>query len=33
MTPPETAILAEMQATGFDRLICIRRLQARRSIR
>ncbi|MBB3928887.1 hypothetical protein GGR43_004632 [Sphingobium jiangsuense] len=28
MTPPESAILREMQATGFDRHVCVNRLRS-----
>lgn len=31
--PPETEIQREMEATGFDRLICIRRIRDRQKIR
>lgn len=32
MIPSENDIKLEMRRTGFDRLICIRRIQARRFI-
>lgn len=33
MIPPESQIQAEMAATGFDRLICIRRIRDRAKIK